>query len=62
MSALWPPPKSWDDYAKDEKIAFLQSERRDLLAQARRRIHTAGAGAEWKRIDKIDRQITELSK
>lgn len=52
--------KTWAEYTKDEKIAFLRSEKRDLLAQAKRQVHTSRSGGVYRRIDQIDRQLREL--
>jgi hypothetical protein len=52
--------KPWTEYTREEKLAYLESQKRDLLRQARRSVHTSAAGSTFKYIDKIDRQIAEL--
>lgn len=55
--------EAWAARTADQKIVFLQSERRDLLAQMRRQIHTArGDGGITRRINQIDAQLKELER
>ena len=53
-------PKTWAERTADEKIIFLQSERRDCIRLMKKQIHTRGVGGYAKRIDQIDKQLREL--
>lgn len=52
--------KTWADYTKEEKIAFLHSQRRDLVRQMKQEVHTSRSSGCGRMIDKVDKQLAEL--
>lgn len=52
--------RSWNELSRDEKIASLESTKRDVLAQMRRSVHTARSNGEAKYLAKIDKQLRAL--
>lgn len=53
---------AWEAKPKVERLAFLQSQRRDVIAQIRRSIHTSRSYGCDKYLARLDRQIADLKR
>lgn len=53
---------AWDQYTDDQKIAFLQNMRADLVRQRRRQVHTSRSDGIDGAIRKVEKQLAELAK
>ena len=53
---------AWDAKPKAERLAFLCSQRRDIIAQIRRSVHTSRSYGCDKYLARLDRQIAELER